>query len=240
LEKRWICAFAEYSNRFFIAAGYHSIRLVDTQATPPKKNSPLITKDYPLKCGQIFNIKKTQFKTAEYMLMTRDGLHFVEVSKDNTTTKDTFRVTSIDLSRSIMPGKEIREAIEYERDSYIVCGYDEKVIHFVTRNKVPPNPIDKSQKTPEIVPPYTVVTVANPSGGEYYRNLMRWSTYHALRMPYVFMRDDKAISIINTVEKSIKVICYCSFDYWAPLTMEVSGLGDPAGLPTPVIIHALE
>lgn len=30
LGKKWICAFAEYSNRFFLAAGYHSIRLVDT------------------------------------------------------------------------------------------------------------------------------------------------------------------------------------------------------------------
>lgn len=58
LGKKWICAFAEYSNRFFLAAGYHSLRLVDTQAIPPEK-SPLINKDFVLKCGQIFNIKKT-------------------------------------------------------------------------------------------------------------------------------------------------------------------------------------
>lgn len=30
LGKKWICAFADFSNRFFIAAGYHSLRLVDT------------------------------------------------------------------------------------------------------------------------------------------------------------------------------------------------------------------
>lgn len=30
------------------------------------------------------------------------------------------------------------------------------------------------------------------------------------------------------------------FDYWAPLTMEVSNLSEPTGAPDEVIIHTLE
>lgn len=30
LDKKWICAFADHGNRFFVAAGYHSLRVVDT------------------------------------------------------------------------------------------------------------------------------------------------------------------------------------------------------------------
>lgn len=93
LDKKWICAFVEYSNRFFVAAGYHSLRLVDTQATPPIK-SPLIAKDYILKCGQIFNMKKT-YKSNEFMLMTRDGLHFLEITRVMTAPKPKFTVSNI-------------------------------------------------------------------------------------------------------------------------------------------------
>lgn len=50
LGKKWVCAFADYNNRFLIAAGYHSIRLIDSQAIPPEK-SPIIAKDHELKCG---------------------------------------------------------------------------------------------------------------------------------------------------------------------------------------------
>ena len=74
-----------------------------------------------------------------------------------------------------MKGKEVREAIEYERESYIVCCYEDKYVHFVTRNA-------KGEGV--------IKSLLNPSGGEYYRNLMKVSGYHAIRMPYVFLRDD--------------------------------------------------
>ena len=126
-----------------------------------------------------------------------------------------------------MPGKEIREAIEYERDHLIVCGYDDRKIYFVKRSLV--------ETEPHIITP-----IDNPSGGEYYRNLLRISTYHAIRMPYVFMRDDKAISLSNTSDRTITIITRISFDYWAPRTMDVTSLSDPAGAPSEVIIHALD
>lgn len=54
------------------------------------------------------------------------------------------------------------------------------------------------------------------------------------------MRDDKAISLINTTDMTITIITQISFDYWAPLTMDVTSLSDPAGAPNEVIIHALD
>lgn len=56
----------------------------------------------------------------------------------------------------------------------------------------------------------------------------------------MFMRDDKAISLVNTKDQTITVIVRCSFDYWAPLTMEITGLTEPSEAPTRVAIHALE
>lgn len=56
----------------------------------------------------------------------------------------------------------------------------------------------------------------------------------------MYLRDDKAISLVNVNDKTITIIAECPFDFWAPLTMEVIGLSDPAGAPTPVIIHTLE
>lgn len=73
----------------------------------------MIAKDFILKCGQIFNVKKTQYRTGEYMLCTRDGLHFVVVSKDDKAKRTTFYVAAIDKSRTIFDGKEVREALEY-------------------------------------------------------------------------------------------------------------------------------
>jgi hypothetical protein len=164
------------------------------------------------------------------MLCTRDGLHFVTVSRDDKATRITFKVDNIDKSKTILDGKEVREAIEYQRDCFILCGYDERIIRFVRRG----NPEVPGAETTEIF------QVPNPSGGEYYRGLMRVSTYHALRAPYIYMRDDKCISLVNTNDRTISIIAECPFDYWAPLTMEVTGLSEPAGGPTPVIIHALE
>ena len=109
------------------------------------------------------------------MLMTKDGLHFLDIQRVATAPRVTFDIGKIDLNRSVMKGKEVREAIEYERESYIVCCYDDKYVHFVTRNS-------KGEGI--------VQSLLNPSGGEYYRNLMRVSGYHAIRMPFVFLRDD--------------------------------------------------
>lgn len=78
-------------------------------------------------------MKKGVYRNNEYMLMTRDGLHFVTVTKESDTSKASFKVGPISKARSIMAGKEIREAIEYERDAYIVLGYAEKLVHFVRR-----------------------------------------------------------------------------------------------------------
>ena len=50
LDKKWVSGFADYSNRFLVAAGYHSIRLIDTQAIPPEK-SPFIAKEHDMNCG---------------------------------------------------------------------------------------------------------------------------------------------------------------------------------------------
>jgi len=50
------------------------------------------------------------------MLMTRDGLHFIEISKVSAAPKPSFNVSKIDLKRSVMTGKEVREAIEFEKD----------------------------------------------------------------------------------------------------------------------------
>jgi hypothetical protein len=159
------------------------------------------------------------------MLITRDGLHFLEISRVATAPRPTFTVSPIDFNRSVLKGREVREAIEYEKDKYILCCYDDKFIYW-------------SSRTPEGTA--VVEKMLNPSGGEYYRALMRISGYHAIRMPYIFMRDDKAISLINTKDKVITMIANSPFDYWAPLTMEVSNLSDPAGAPMEVIIHALE
>jgi len=41
-------------------------------------------------------------------------------------------------------------------------------------------------------------SIQNPTGGEYYRNLMKVSGYNAIKKPYVFMRDDVGISLVNT------------------------------------------
>lgn len=109
------------------------------------------------------------------MLMTKDGLHFLEIQRVATAPRVTFDIGQIDLNRSVMKGKEVREAIEYERESYIVCCYDDKYVHFVTRNS-------KGEGV--------IQSLLNPSGGEYYRNLMKVSGYHAIRMPFVFLRDD--------------------------------------------------
>lgn len=69
--------------------------------------------------------------------MTRDGLHFVTIAKDDKGgLKSTFAVSAIDRSRSVMDGREVREAIEYERDSYIVLSSNEPLVHFVKR--IPP------------------------------------------------------------------------------------------------------
>ena len=68
------------------------------------------------------------------MLMTKDGLHFVDIERVATAPRVTFDMGKLDLARSIMKGKEIREAIEYERESYILCAYDDKNVHFATRN----------------------------------------------------------------------------------------------------------
>ena len=46
------------------------------------------------------------------------------------------------------------------------------------------------------------------------------------------MRDDKAISLINTKDRSITHIMYCPSDFWAPLTMEIGQITDSAGAPT--------
>lgn len=90
LGKKWICAFADYNNRFLIAAGYHSLRIIDSQAIPPEK-SPIIAKEHTLKCGQVFGIKKT-YKTNEYMLMTKDGLHFLEIQRVATAPRVAFDI----------------------------------------------------------------------------------------------------------------------------------------------------
>jgi hypothetical protein len=117
------------------------------------------------------------------MLMTRDGLHFVDITKVAAAPRPAFTVSNLDIKRSIMVGKEVREAIEFEKDQYIVCCYDDKFIHFAQR-KVTGDPLMSS--------------IQNPTGGEYYRNLMKVSGYQAIKKPYVFMRDDVGISLVNT------------------------------------------
>ena len=115
--------------------------------------------------------------------MTRDGLHFVEITRVAVAPRPTFTVSNVDLKRSVMVGKEVREAIEFEKDQYIVCCYDDKFIHFAQR-KPSGEPIMSS--------------VLNPSSAEYYRNLMKVSGYNAIKKPYVFLRDDIGISLVNT------------------------------------------
>ena len=77
------------------------------------------------------------------MLMTRDGLHFVEITKVAVAPRPTFTVSNLDIKRSILVGKEVREAIEFEKDQYIVCCYDDKFIHFAQR-KVTGDPLMSS------------------------------------------------------------------------------------------------
>ena len=48
--------------------------------------------------------------------MTRDGLHFCQVSRDDRATKVTFAVGPVDKTRSIFDGKEVREAVEFEKN----------------------------------------------------------------------------------------------------------------------------
>ncbi len=50
------------------------------------------------------------------MLMTRDGLHFIEITRVAVAPRPTFTVSKVDLKRSVMVGKEVREAIEFEKD----------------------------------------------------------------------------------------------------------------------------
>ncbi len=66
--------------------------------------------------------------------MAKDGLHFVDIVRVATAPRVTFDMGKIDLNRSVMKGKEVREAIEFERESYILCCYDDKYVHFATRN----------------------------------------------------------------------------------------------------------
>lgn len=115
--------------------------------------------------------------------MTRDGLHFIDITKVAAAPRPTFTVSKIDLKRSVMIGKEVREALEFEKDQYLVCCYDDKYVHMV-------------QRKPTGDP--SVTSILNPSGGEYYRNLMKVSGYHAIKKPYVFLRDDVGISLVNT------------------------------------------
>ena len=67
--------------------------------------------------------------------MTRDGLHFCQVTRDDKATRVTFAVGPIDKTRSIFDGKEVREAVEYEKGEYIVCTYDDRYVHFVKRKE---------------------------------------------------------------------------------------------------------
>ena len=82
-----------------------------------------------------------------------------------------------------MVGKEVREAIEFDKDNYLVCCYDDKFIHFASR---------KSSGEAKLS------SILNITGGEYYRNLMKVSGYHAIKKPYVFMRDDVGITLVHT------------------------------------------